>query len=37
MVFRMWEYIQVPLNLQWPELKNSDADFHHCWFIDSMQ
>ena len=27
---------QTPLNLQGPVLKNDGADFHHCWFVDSM-
>ena len=36
MVFRTWAHEGVPLNSQWPVLKNSGADFHHCWFVDSM-
>ena len=36
MVFRMWVHERAPLNLQWPVLKNGGANFHHCWFVDSM-
>ena len=36
MVFQTWALEQAPLNSQWPVLKNGGADFHHCWFVDSM-
>ena len=28
MVFRTWAHERMPLNLQWPVLKNGGADFH---------
>ena len=36
MVFQTWAHKRAPLNLQWPLLKNGRANFHHCWFVDSM-
>ena len=36
MVFRMWAHERAPLNSQWPVLENGGADFHDCWFVDSM-
>ena len=36
MVFRTWAHERAQLNSQWLVLKNGGADFHHCWFIDSM-
>ena len=36
MVFRTWAHERAPLNSQWPVLKNSGPDFHHCWFVNSM-
>ena len=36
MVFRTWAHEGAPLNSQWPVLKNGGADFHHCWFVNSM-
>ena len=36
MVFRTWAHERAPLNSQWPVLKNGGADFHHCWFVNSM-
>ena len=32
----MWGQGRVPLNSQWPVLKNGGADFHHCWFVGSI-
>ena len=36
MVFQKWAHKRMPLNLQWSVVKNGGADFHHCWFNDSM-
>ena len=36
MVSRMWVHGQVPLNLQGAVIKNGGANFHHCWFADSI-
>ena len=36
MVFRTWGHGQIPLNSQWPVLKNGGVDFHHCLFVDSI-
>ena len=36
MVFRTWAHEGAPLSSQWPVLKNGGADFHLCWFVDSM-
>ena len=33
---RAWALERAPLNSQWPLLKNGGADFHHCWFVNSM-
>ena len=36
MVFLTWAHGRAPLGLQWPVLGGGGADFHHCWFVDSM-
>ena len=30
MDFQTWAHERVPV------LKNGSADFHHCWFVDSI-
>ena len=36
MICRAWAQERTPLNSHWLVLKNRDADFHDCWFVDSM-
>ena len=36
MVCRVWAQERMPSNSHWLVLKNRDADFHDCWFVDSM-
>ena len=35
--FQTWAHKGVPLNSQWLVLKNGGADFHDCWFVNSMK
>ena len=34
MVSWMWKYRLAPLNQQWPVLKNSNENSHHCLLAD---
>ena len=36
MVCRAWAQERTPLNSHWLLFNNRDADFHDCWFGDSM-
>ena len=36
MVCRAWAHERAPLNTQWLILRIGDADFYHCWFVDSI-
>ena len=36
MVCQAWAQEHTPLNSHWLGTKNGGADFHDCWFIDSM-
>ena len=35
MVYRAWAHERAPLNTQWLILRIGDADFYHCWVVDS--
>ena len=35
MVCRAWAHERAPLNTQWLILRIGDADFYHCWVVDS--
>ena len=36
MVCRVWTQEHMTLNSHWLGTKNRAADFHNCWFVDSM-
>ena len=36
MVCLAWAHKQASLNMQWLILWIGDANFYHCWFVDSI-
>ena len=36
MVFRTWMHERISLNSQWLVLRIGDANFLHCWVVDSV-